>query len=394
MDYQKMTVAQLKAEAEGRGIEVMKGWKKADIVAALEDAPQEVQAEVIDSQEGDLAVSALPGTIHANFDALEAKVDSIIAQYDGWEPSADNSDDVEQCIRERKYLNGLWKDIDERRKSVKREFMKPLDEFEARANGIRDKIKKTVERIQAVEKQADENRKTAKEAELRDHYAEYAEFLVPVVPYERIADPKWMNKQPTVEKCKEELEAKVGKIANDWETLKAMQLGEFLEQAELRFFQSLDLGDAISWANKLAEDKRRIDAMKQEIGEYHGEPEPEYELEKEPEPEPECAPQPVSQQAEPLRPQPIQPIPVQRAPYAEPEKPSSQQVLAEAMALAAKPSQQPARPCVMVIDSATVEQMQAIGKLCGLLGVTGAFKHGTLEEAYQRKHGKAVRYGI
>ena len=43
-----------------------------------------------------------------------------------------------------------------------------------------------------------------------------------------------------------------------------------------------------------------------------------------------------------------------------------------------------AAPCVMVIDSATVEQMQAIGRFAGSIGVTGVFKRGTLQQVYER----------
>ena len=271
MDYAKMTVAQLREEAEAAGVEIPKGAKKADIVAALEkageDAPQVVEAEVIDDTDG-IAVSFLAGSIEANFDALDAKVDEILAGYDGWEPSADSAEDVEQCMRERKYLNGLAKQVDERRKAVKAEYLRPLDAFEARANATRDRIKDAAARLQAVEKEADQARRDAKEAELREHYEAMAGILAEMVPYEGIADPKWLNKTAPLPKCKEQLEDRARKVAADWEALKGMGLA-FQEQAELRFFQTLDLGHAVAWARKLEEDKRRRDGMKSEL---YGEP--------------------------------------------------------------------------------------------------------------------------
>ena len=351
---QGMTVAQLREEAERRGIEIGKGAKKAEIVAALENGAEAVRAEVIDDG-GSLAVSALPGTISANFDALEAKVDGILAEYAGWSPSADPAEDVEQCAREREYLNGLAKEIDERRKAVKREFLKPLDAFEARANGIRDKIKQTVEKVQSVEKEADENRKAVKRAQLQEHYADYAGLLADVVPYEAIENPKWLNRNPSVEKCKEELEDRVDTVARDWETLKSMGLeGEVGAKAELRFFESLDLGDAVAWANKLAEDEKRLEAMKREMESYR-------EAQREPEPEP--APAPAPQPAPVPEPMPA-PQPAQYA-----------------------PKDAEYGPCVMVIASASVDQMMEIGRFCGKLvpPVTGKFVRGTLARAYEKE---------
>lgn len=391
MDYKSMTVAQLTAEAKARGINVYKGMKKADIIALLEkEEPLEVDAEVIEEDEQDLSVHTLPGQISANFDALEAHVDSILKDYEGWQPSADSAEDVRACADARKYLNGLAKQIDERRKAVKNEYLRPLNAFEGRSNAIRDKIKSAVARIQAVEKEADEARKREKENALREHYQEVAGLLADVVPYEAIADPKWLNKSPHVENCKKELEDRCRKVAKDWDALKAQDLGDFGEQAELRFFQSLDLGEAIAWAHKLAEDKKRLDAMKSELSSYQP-------AEAVSAPQPVAAPVPVQSVPIPV-PQPAQ-VTVepsmgwQIANELESFEPALQSKVLEAVRLAkATPANAPV-PCVMVIDSATTEQMQAVGKLCGLVGVTGVFKRGTLAEVCQRTYGMGAING-
>ena len=402
MDYKSMTVAQLTAEAKARGVNVYKGMKKADIIALLEkEEPLEVDAEVIDEDEQDLSVHTLPGQISANFDALEAHVDAILKDYEGWQPSADSAEDVRACADARKYLNGLAKQIDERRKAVKNEYLRPLNAFEGRSNAIRDKIKSAVARIQAVEKEADEARKREKENALREHYQEVAGLLADVVPYEAIADPKWLNKSPHVENCKKELEDRCRKVAKDWDALKAQDLGDFGEQAELRFFQSLDLGEAIAWAHKLAEDKKRLDAMKSELSSYQQEDEPQpYDYQPA---EAVSAPQPAAAPV-PVQPAPI-PVPQPAQVTVEPSmgwqianelesfEPALQSKVLEAVRLAkATPANAPV-PCVMVIDSATTEQMQAVGKLCGLVGVTGVFKRGTLAEVCQRTYGMGAING-
>lgn len=413
MDYKSMTVAQLTAEAKARGVNVHKGMKKADIIALLEkEEPLEVDAEVIEDEGQDLSVHTLPGQISANFDALEARVDAILKDYEGWRPSADSAEDVRACADTRKYLNGLAKQIDERRKAVKNEYLRPLNAFEGRSNAIRDKIKSTVARIQAVEKEADEARKREKENALREHYQEVAGLLADVVPYEAIADQKWLNKSPHLENCKRELEGRCRKVATDWDALKAQELGEFYEQAEVRFFQTLDLGEAISWAHKLAEDKRRIDAMKSELDSYKQEDEPEpddyqpAEAQAVEAPTPaQPAPQPVPVPAQPT-PVPVQPQPVQSVGDYVTETmakqiaqelaafdPALQSKVLEAIRLAKATPAKPPVPCVMVIDSATTEQMQAVGKLCGLVGITGVFKRGTLAEVCQRTYGMVVING-
>lgn len=229
---------------------------------------EEVKAEVI--EDNGLSISFAAGSIDANFDALERKVDEILALYEDWEPTAD---DVAQCASQRKYLNGLAKQIDERRKAVKQQYVAPLNAFEARANAIRDKIKATSARLQAVEKEVDDYRRAELESHLRSHYEDYAGLLVDVVPYEKFHDPRWTNKSFGVKKAEKELEEKVNALAGDWEALKQMGLPN-LAAAEARLFDTMDLGDAVKWAKKLEDDQRRIEAMKAELEPQETVPEP------------------------------------------------------------------------------------------------------------------------
>lgn len=403
MAFEDKTVKELRAIAAERGIDLKGVSKKADIISALEagrddqEEPVAVEAEVIeDAPTGDLSITFTAGAISANFDALEAQVDGILAQYDGWEPSADDAGDVEQCKRERQYLNALAKKIDDGRKATKQEFLRPLNAFEARANSIRDKIKATVERIKAVEDEADEARRDQKREELVEHYQSFAGLLADVVEYDTIADPKWLNKTVSIQKAKAELEEKVRAAASDWDTLKSLGL-EFAEQAEIEFFKTLSLGQATAYAKKLADDKRRIDAMKAELDR----------------PQPAAEPEPPAEEAVPAEAYEgfevadvsgggfaanvQQPAPIHSAVSAMPDDTASQiaealrsypQARQENMLSALRDAQRPdgseAVPCVMVIDAATARQMEAVGRVCGLFGVTGTFESGTLAEVCQR----------
>lgn len=295
---------------------------------------QAVEAVIVEPEVVSIECSA--GSIAANFDAMEARVDAILADYEGWEPSASSTEDVRQCKAQRKYLNALAKDIDERRKAVKREYMHPLEAFEDRANCIRDKIKAVSARLDAVAKEAEQAEKDAKEAALREHYEAYAGLLVPVVPYERISDDRWLNKTTSLSKAMQELESRVEKIAADWEALKNTPM-EFYAEAEACFFNALDLGAAISHNAKLVADRDRIEAMKAAMA-----------------PEPDPTSRPV-----------VEPTP----------EPAYERPCEEAV------------PMVMLIDACTVSQAKEIGRFCNGMGVTGAFKRGTLADVARREYG-------
>lgn len=333
---------------------------------AEESKAEEVVAEVIEEQEAsDLVVTYSPSVISANFDALEAHVRAKVADYEGAKYDLTKDESIKEAKNDRSYLNGLKSEIEERRKAVKREYNKPLAAFEKRCKEITSIIDGASDGIKAQLDQAEEERKARAYAKLQEHYEEFAGLLAPVVPYERFHEPQWLNKTFGEIKAYEALEAKVSKLAGDWETLKSQFEGEpFYAEAERELFATLDLGAALTAARKAAEEAARIAELKASM---------------EPEPEPEAAPEPAGNWypgGSPM--QEIGDEPIGPAPIAAP---------APAPAPVASPapvSSGPAAPCVMLIDSATTDQMQAIGRFCGSIGVSGVFKRGTLQQVYER----------
>lgn len=337
------------------------------------DKPIEVEAEVIEDK--GLTVSFTPAAIDANFDALDARVEELIAGYAEARYDLTDSDEIKQAKRDRTYLNGIAKEIDERRKAVKREYMRPLDDFEARANAITAKVKKASANIKEQLDEAEERRKDRAYAILKEYYEDLAGMLAPVVPYERIHDEKWLNKTFGEMKAKDAIDEKVGKVATDWETLQAQRetLPRY-EVAEREFFATLDLGAALNAAREAQEADERIAGMRAEMAEYGSDempPDTEPETMPEPVPEPEPAPQaaptpaPAPQAAPAPAPQAAAPVAVPGGRYV---------------------------PCVMVIQAASIEQMQQIGRFCGGLSprVTGKFVTGTLEEAYMKECAQVI----
>lgn len=332
---------------------------------AKETEPQQVEAEVIEAEATTLEVTYTEATIASNMDALEAHVKKVVADYNGATYDLTSAQAVKDAKHDRSYLNGIKKEIDERRKAVKREYNKPLDAFERRCKQITAIIDESTDAIKAQLDQAEEERKARAYAKLQEHYEEFAGLLAPVVPYERFHEPQWLNKTFGEIKACEALEAKVSKLAGDWETLKSQFEGEpFYAEAERELFATLDLGAALTAARKAAEEAARIAELKAAM---------------EPEPEPKAAPEPAGNWypgGSPM--QEIGDEPIGPAPVASP---------APAPAPVASPapvSSGPATPCVMLIDSATTDQMQAIGRFCGSIGVSGVFKRGTLQQVYER----------
>lgn len=335
---------------------------------AGESKAEEVVAEVIEEQGApDLVVTYSPSVISANFDAMEDSISAKVADYEGAKYDLTKDESIKEAKNDRLYLNGLKKEIEERRKAVKREYNKPLAAFEKRCKEITAIIDDAADGIKAQVDKAEEGRKARAKAKLEEHYETFAGLLAPVVPYERFHEKQWLNKSFGEVKAKKALEAKVSKLAGDWETLKSQFEGEpYYEEAERELFATLDLGAAITAARKAAEEAARIAELKAAM---ESEPEPEPE----PEPQPEPGPAPVGNWYPGGS--PMQEIGERIGPAP---------VLRPAPRPAAAPQPSVATPCVMVIDSATTEQMQSIGRFAGSIGVSGVFKRGTLQQVYER----------
>lgn len=309
---------------------------------AKETEPQQVEAEVIETEATTLEVTYTEATIASNMDALEAHVKKVVADYEGATYDLTSAQAIKEAKHDRSYLNGIKKEIDERRKAVKREYNKPLDAFERRCKQITAIIDESTDAIKAQLDEAEQTRKDALYSRLQQHYEEFAGLLAPVVPYERLHEPQWLNKTFGEIKAQQALEAKVSDVARDWETLKAQQEAmPHYADAEREFFRTLDLGAALNAARLADEEDQRIAELKAAMA-----PEPEPEPMPEPEPEPIEIPVPVPMSAPMPAPMP--------APVAE-----------------------PLEAWTVEVPRATRSQMQALASTLKAQGITGSIRRGT-----------------
>lgn len=309
---------------------------------AKETEPQQVEAEVIETEATTLEVTYTEATIASNMDALEAHVKKVVADYEGATYDLTSAQAIKEAKYDRSYLNGIKKEIDERRKAVKREYNKPLDAFERRCKQITAIIDESTDAIKAQLDEAEQTRKDALYSRLQQHYEEFAGLLAPVVPYERLHEPQWLNKTFGEIKAQQALEAKVSDVARDWETLKAQQEAmPHYADAEREFFRTLDLGAALNAARLADEEDQRIAELKAAMA-----PEPEPEPMPEPEPEPIEIPAPVPMSAPMPAPMP--------APVAE-----------------------PLEAWTVEVPRATRSQMQALASTLKAQGITGSIRRGT-----------------
>ena len=224
-----------------------------------------------------------PGTeIEANFPEIEAKIAEITELYAGTIVSLDY---LPQARKDRAYLNGLVKSVEQRRIEAKNAYMQPYNAFEAQVKALLAPVREASANLDAQIKALDEQERANKRQRLAAYYEGMAGALLEAVPFERIEDPAWLNKTCHLEDAYKAIDAIIERIFRDDQTLDGLALSHPRE-AKAEFFATLDLSRAIARSKALDEQEeaaRRIEEAKAANLAA-------LQAQAEPEPEPEPAP--------------------------------------------------------------------------------------------------------
>ena len=153
-------------------------------------------------------------------------------------------------------LRKLEKAIDDRRKDVKKEYNAPYMEFEAKIKDILSDIQEAEQNIdgqvKAFEKQAEDE----KLAQIQMFFSLAFGELAKDIRFEKVYNPKWLNKGYKMAEIEEEIAAAANKLYADIEVVKGLKSSH--EAALMRtLFNSLDLGEVLVEHNTLIEFEER-----------------------------------------------------------------------------------------------------------------------------------------
>lgn len=198
--------------------------------------------------------SMQPAQIIVDREAIESKVRGMIEPYCGITPEIVAGMDLKEAKRCRADLNAISKELNDARKAVKREYNKPLANFEAWCKEVDSMIIGPCEVIKqgiAVrEQQAKDERMEA----LREAYLDAAPVLAEAVDFETILEPQWLNASFGAVKAENALMEKVALVADDLKTLEAMSFA-FPDEAKAVFCRTLSIKEA-----RENDERRRIEA--------------------------------------------------------------------------------------------------------------------------------------
>lgn len=188
----------------------------------------------------------IPEQITWNYDELKTELTEKVKKYETLQYTEDN---IQEAKKDRAALNKLKSALNDERLRREREYMKPFEEFKAQVNEIRGIIDKPIQVIDEQLKEYEENRRNEKATEIGAYWSQ--EVVHPEwVTLPQIMDEKWLNASVSMNQIKKDIDAKVGQINYDIQTLEQM---EFSFEAIEEYKRSLDLNKAIQEGKRMVE---------------------------------------------------------------------------------------------------------------------------------------------
>ena len=202
-----------------------------------------------------------PGSVDENINQVHEQVRSWLASF-----PTDLSNCTESDIASMKSncasLRSGKKTIEEERKRIKKEYLKPLDEFEAKVKPITVEIDKAIDMYKSKLDEYEVIRCDTKRKEITEWWnAHRNQMMKPDISL--VWDERYLNKTGIGQTWQEDLQSKIDKIDADLSVIGSMNSNmDQLNFVSARYSEHLDLSRAISEWNEHVEALRRTEELR------------------------------------------------------------------------------------------------------------------------------------
>lgn len=187
---------------------------------------------------------------------LEANVKSIVAEYQGL---AYTEDTVSDAKNDRATLRKLLKEIEDRRKLVKKKCMEPYEVFESDIEDVTAVIEKQIDIIDRQVKEYENRVKEEKKTRLQAAYNEAIGELAEVLPFERVFEAQYLNVSFKESKAATEIQEKIQRVKNDLAAIDALD-SKYKLNAKDVYVRTLDMSRAMAENARLIKFEEQMEA--------------------------------------------------------------------------------------------------------------------------------------
>jgi len=199
----------------------------------------------------------MPKKIEFNYAPIKTELTEKLAYYKNLVVTEDS---IKPAKSDRAWLNSLKKTLNDKKISVKKDYLVTYDEFEREIKELMSMIDEPITAIDTQLKAFEEQQRAEKQAKIEEYYSESIGELSPLLPLTKIFNPKWLNTATSAKSIKTELTETIGKVKSDIDIIKAMHIE--CEQTMLdAYLCTLSMSDALA-------EKNRYEARQAALKEY------------------------------------------------------------------------------------------------------------------------------
>lgn len=196
----------------------------ADEVLAVEAVPLEEDFDTL------VASLAIDDTLEDKLAKLKKNVDEKLADYVDVK-RIEKDEDFKAAKKYRAAVNDVKKPIEAQRKAAKKKYGDLLKTFDKTIGEITAPIDRLSDEYKAEIDRYDGECRSRRLAALKGHYYDLAGEMGPLVPYERIADDKWLNASFGEVKAKNIIERRVGELLHQFKFVNGLDYADESEKA-------------------------------------------------------------------------------------------------------------------------------------------------------------------
>ena len=212
-----------------------------------------------------------------NKDEIKEAVVSITEQYRGL---AYTEEQLQEAKADRAKLNAMKKDISDRRIQVKNALLEPYNVFEAEVKEVVALIDEPIAMIDEQIVAYEERTKEEKRQDLEKFFTENRADLPELITFDKIFNPKWLNKTSSLSSCKKEIKKAVEDIKADLSAIHSSLSGKYSVYAEEFYLKrEMNLSRALSEANRIQEMDKKAEEEEQKRAKIEEEAKIQRELE-------------------------------------------------------------------------------------------------------------------
>lgn len=193
-------------------------------VLAVEAVPLEEDYDTL------VASLAIDDTLEDKLAKLKKNVDEKLADYVDVK-HIEKDEDFKAAKKYRAAVNDVKKPIEAQRKAAKKKYSDLLKTFDKTIGEITAPIDKLSDEYKAEIDRYDGECRKRRLTALKGHYYDLAGEMGPLVPYERIADDRWLNASFGEVKARNIIERRVGELLHQFKFVNGLDYADESEKA-------------------------------------------------------------------------------------------------------------------------------------------------------------------